>query len=193
MKFKQTVNLIDCQTKIPNTMRIFLLLIILNFTLLVKSQTPFEYSLFYNGYWGEQQEVPGTEVMRGTFDNFIIVPLSYHPSAYYMKVTLKNYYKPTKKEMKDRLKRNRWYEFEATVEWFVTNRESNGGYKGESEDAWDMVRFFLIDMGNANYPTIFKKISCTATVKIAPYKKNPVVYNIWFPSLKGPVGIALFL
>ena len=153
---------------------------------------------YYDGYWGEwkDQWLPSIFSSRpsefyynlyGNESGFIIYDKNEHPSNYFFKFQINNYVEPTKKQIKDHYKQNQWYVYTGTVEYYVV--ESAPTIK-------DILKKWGIPLyGKDDYDTYdghrgpsVKRIA-NATIKIAPYKNTPRVYNFLFDD----VGFAIEL
>ncbi len=84
-----------------------------------------------------------------------------------------------KKERKRHLKSNAWYYYKGTVEYYV-----NDAYP----TADDLAKDCRLVIPNPRYdksPSVKREAKCT--IGIAPYKKSPEVWNIYFDD----IGIAI--
>ena len=84
----------------------------------------------------------------------------------------------SKEERKNHRKNNIWYEYTGIVEYSV-----NSDYPTIKDALKSSYTFPCVKNGDG-----YKK-TARATIKIAPYKDYPQVYNIWFED----VGIAIDL
>lgn len=136
-----------------------------------------------NGYWGEWSNVevyiPENDyAIQGRMTDFIVYHNNSHPSEYIFRVVITNYTYPTKEQIKQHRKNNVWYTYPGYVEYCP----QYDGYKKE----YTLERFIEnFDYGHCYYGG--NRVRVNATIKIAPYKKNPEVYNIWFD--KYAIGI----
>ena len=80
-----------------------------------------------------------------------------------------------KKVRKEHLKKGEWYVYSGTVEYYV-----NDAYPTAQEIA-KYNHFVMPDPRLDVTPCV--KRTCNATIKIAPYKKHPECYNIWFDGI----------
>ncbi|SEA26845.1 hypothetical protein SAMN04487851_10484 [Prevotella sp. tc2-28] len=152
---------------------------------------------YYDGYWGEWEDgavggflfgMPDTYgnlpyfKIYGNYSGFCIYYSDSHPSDYTFKFQANNYVTPDKKTKKAHLKNNIWYEYNGTVEYYV-------------DDDRPTIRDILKNSGFVHFPALkpsiknARKRSANATIKIAPYKDHPKIYNIWFEEVG--VGIDL--
>lgn len=138
---------------------------------------------YYDGYWGEWQiqwlpslfSSTPEKFYYGLYGNesgFIVYDADLHPSDYVFKFQINNYVAPTKKQIKEHYKRQEWYEYYGTVEYFVVEEYPT------IKDILKQWGFPLYGQHTTGTP-IAKRVA-NATIKIAPYKKHPEVYNIWF-------------
>ena len=139
---------------------------------------------YYDGYWGEwkDQWLPSLFSstpqkmyynLYGNESGFIVYDKGKHPSDYVFKFQISNYLSPTKQQIKEHYKRNEWYTYTGTVEYYVV--ESEPTIK-EILKKWGFPIYH--DWPNRTEP-LAKRVA-NATIKIAPYKKCPTLYNIWF-------------
>ena len=86
-----------------------------------------------------------------------------------------------KSTIKNHLKNNLWYEYSGTVEYYVTEDYPTIESVLRTFD----FPYFNCNSGYNGNPCV--KRTAKATIKIAPYKKRPKVYNIYFDNVA--VGI----
>lgn len=150
---------------------------------------------YYDGYWGEWKNhwLPSLfssmpeKYYYGLYGNesgFIVYDIDEHPSNYVFKFQINNYMAPTKQQIKEHNKRNEWYMYSGTVEYYVV--ESHPTIK-------EILKKFGFPLYHKevhdNYGNYAVKRVANATIKIAPYKKHPEVYNFCFDD----VAIAIHL
>lgn len=162
------------------------------------------FSFYYDGYWGKWDLDSGTKI-HGNYGGFVIYSdFDNHPSKYFFKFTINNYVKPEKKEIKKHLKNNLWWEYQGTVEYYICDlyptltdfvkikyrflRDFDVN-DSEYEKKLSALKASKMLKGQSFTPISFKKVIKQATIKIAPYKKVPRVYNIYTDDC----GIALDL
>lgn len=137
---------------------------------------------YYDGYWGEWKKEYYSYTKQswydiyGNYSGFIVYFESFHPSTYLFKFQINSYKTPTKDEMKYHRKNNTWYEYSGTAEYFV-----NSEYPTIKDALKSSGRFPRVKNGEGYKKTVH------ATIKIAPYKDHPRLYNIFFED----VAIAL--
>lgn len=145
---------------------------------------------FHDGYWGKWKSHTTRFIysppsyyysLFGNYSGFIIYSKYDHPSEYIFKFQADNYTNPDKKIIKEHLKNNSWYEYSGTVEYYVTE---------EYPTIEAVLRkyefpYFNYNSGYEGNPCV--KRTARATIKIAPYKKHPQCYNIYFDNVA--VGI----
>ena len=138
-----------------------------------KSHTIWRYS---NGYpnWNEYK-------LYGNYSGFCIYKDNSHPSEFIFKFQANSYIAPDKSTIKNHLKNNLWYEYSGIVEYYVT--EDYPTIESVLK-AFDFP-YFNCNSGYNGNPCV--KRTAKATIKIAPYRKRPQVYNIYFDNVA--VGI----
>ena len=162
------------------------------------------YAFYYDGYWGKWSYDSGSAVY-GNYDGFVIFGrYNGHPSKYFFKFQINNYVKPIKKAIKYHYKNNIWWEYEGTVEYYISDvyptmkdfvKENNRFLRNFDVDGSDYeqklsaLRASKMMKGQRFTPIGFKRITKKAKIRIEPYKKVPRVYNIFTDDC----GIALDL
>lgn len=147
---------------------------------------------FYDGYWGEWKEqwIPSLfsstpeeffYKLYGNESGFIVYDVGDHPSEYVFKFQINNYIAPTKQQIKEHNKKQEWYEYSGIVEYFVVENYPT------IKDILKKWGFPLYHQHVTGTP-VAKRVA-NATIKIAPYKKHPELYNIWFDDVA--IGIHL--
>lgn len=152
-------------------------------------QTFFHYNKYINEYWGDKWEDSNESlysdqygyVLKGTYDEFIIyyvLPFgNNYPSDYIMRIKIIGLNTDIdKKEKKRRLKNNEWYQYSGTVEYYTDHNFST------------LEQYIRSWPSRVNRDEKRRNVT-PATIKIAPYKKKPEVYNIYF----GGYGIGISL
>ena len=160
-------------------------LLFITFALLaIATNAQISTNTYYDGYWGEWNtwDLVQPYKLNGNYSGFIIyyaddptLPFYSHPSQYIFKFQIENYVAPTKQQIKEHRKKNEWYVYSGTVEYFVMESEPT------IRDILKQYHFPLFDKDTHDkYGNYAVKRVANATIKIAPYKKHPEVYNIWF-------------
>lgn len=173
--------------------RLLLLVAFVLFAISAKAQI--STCAYYDGYWGKWephyllplysgQQRKDYFALYGNYSGFIIYWKNNHPSEYFFKFQINNYVPPTKEQIKEHYKRKEWYEYTGTVEYYVV--ESLPTIKELLKKHGHPIYSYNPN-NHGNEPTA-KRIA-NATIKIAPYKKRPKVYNFWFDD----VGFAISL
>lgn len=124
------------------------------------------------GYWGNWYNPYGM-LLQGSYDEFIIYNGSNHPSSYIFKVKIYGMsIEADKQAIKRRIKNKQWYEYRGSVEYYTRNNQI--GFNSQVE-YWPRV-----SPSSTEYNVQLN--TQPAIIKIAPYKKNPRIYNIFFES-----------
>jgi len=130
---------------------------------------------YYDGYWGQWKKDyseylgRGEYKIYGNYSGFIVYYYHSHPSEYIFKFQINNYNPPTKDVIKYYYKNEIWHEYSGYVEYFIDNSYPT------IKTALKLWSFAFV----SNRDTSIKK-TAKATIKIAPYKKHPKLYNIFF-------------
>ena len=86
-----------------------------------------------------------------------------------------NYIPPTKQQIKEHYKKNQYFEYTGTVEYLLDE------FSPTAEDIAKKSFFVHSDPRTDITPIINRRTSCI--IQIAPYKKLPQLYNIWFDNI----------
>ena len=148
------------------------------------SAVKFSTCAWYDGYWGNWESIEFN--IRGNYSGMILYDPDYHPSYYSFKFTINNFIPPTKDEKKRHIKSDEWYQYEGVVEYYVTDAYPT------IKDVFKKFPFpsvcpalHKVEEGQ----TPCAKRTVKATIRIAPYKDHPKVYNIMFEDVR--LGIDL--
>ena len=143
---------------------------------------------WHDGYWGQWKSHSSSLDVRynefsifGNYSGFIIYKRNAHPSEYIFKFQADSYITPDKNTIKTHFKNKIWYEYSGTVEYYVTE---NYPTIAAILKAFEFP-YFNCNSGSTGNPCV--KRTAKAIIKIAPYKKRPQCYNIYFDDIA--VGI----
>lgn len=163
--------------------KLFLLFLLTIFSTCVYSTSWIKTAIYQNNIWYPWEK--GSNVtMSGYYEQFSVHSTLYDSSHFYFRVTINNFSIPDKKTRRARMKSDEWYEYTGTIEYWIDDEHMN---------------FISCISGNSvpiaacpwtkydKTPSIIKK--SPATIKIAPYEKYPVTYNLWFEG----IGFAFFI
>lgn len=163
-------------------MKKFLLLVSLLFCLSLSSSAQIQFSAYFDGFWSPWTEVANARVY-GNYEGFVVHTVSEGPWDYRFKFTINNFKVPNKKQRKKDLKAKRYYEFSGTVEYYISDI-----YPSALSAFRDHKGPHLLPSKNKRgYPA--KKITSKATIRVAPFKDYPRLYNIWYDN----VAIGIYL
>ena len=95
------------------------------------------------------------------------------------KFEVNTYIRSDKKERKNHLNSNQWYEYQGWVEYYVTD---------EYPTIEKVLEHYQFPMVDPNGMGARAKRRTKATIRIAPYKKEPECFNIYFDGVG--VGIS---
>jgi len=137
-------------------------------------------SIYIDGSWLPWRDCSGV-VQYGQWNNFTLAPTGDgYSHLFYIRVIIDNFVIPDRKTRKLHLKSNEWYEYSGYIEYWIdddhpdflsqTNR-IHVSYLPSN----DQYRTF------DGRPRIIKRSK--AIIKIEPFKKTPLVYNIWFEGI----------
>lgn len=131
---------------------------------------------YFDGFWSSWGEDSRTQVY-GNYEGFIIHTQEDGPWNYRFKFEIDNFNVPNKKQRKKDIKKEKWYVFSGTVEYYISE-----GYPSALE-------MFRMNKGPSLHPSKLnngrptKKIISKATIKVAAFKDLPKVYNIWYDNV----------
>ena len=165
-----------------------LLILVTMMTIFLSASAQISTCSWHDGYWGQWKSHSSSVDWRyneyslyGNFSGFIIYKKGAHPSEFIFKFETKYFTTPDKKTIKSHLKNNTWYEYSGTVEYYVTEEYPT---IAAILKAYEFPHFNC-NSGSSGNPCV--KRTANATIKIAPYKKQPKCYNIFFDGVA--VGI----
>ncbi len=174
------------------TKRNFLLLVLCIFSIMSSySQVTFRTCCYYNDFWGEWEDY-WTECWGG-YDGFILYPTKEHKSKYHFAFHIDGYIEPSKKEIKEHRKSNTWWTYTGTAEYYISDvyptfksclMELGRPLEEKDTKGYDYIYKKLplaraTNMRKYGEVVGFTRVKSKATIKIAPYKVSPEVYNIW--------------
>ena len=169
-----------------------------------------DFACYYDGYWGNWRPYAGYEFhigevgITGSYKGFAIYKRGDHPSKYFFNFDITGYAYPSKKDIKQHYKTNTWWVYNGIVEYYVcdvypTLKDCMRQFKRllvesdaqgtQYQEKLSLVKASQISQTGRFNAIGFKKVSKNATIKIAPYKEHPKVYNIYIDD----VGYAIDL
>lgn len=174
-------------------MKKFLLTIVMIMTgfLGVYSQVSMSTAAYVRGYWTSWDkrnyktgyyfhrdfQLKGKQI-NGSISRVEIRENGRQPWDWCFKFEFDNYYKPDKKSRKEHQKNNTWFEYSGWVEYYVTDDYPN---------IQKVLEHYQFPMIQPTGDSARAKRRARATIKIAPYKKAPKCFNIYFDD----VGVGL--
>ena len=163
----------------------FFLFALLQISLNLFSQT-ISQSVFYDGFWTEWEEysMSGPVKIYGNYSTLRFY--KDHPSQYVFCLTINDYYQPSKKELKKHRKSGEWFVYNGTIEYYISDDFMDAKSQFKRNGDW-CVAPWNHDVTKGQTPCV--KVTKKCKVKIAPYKKRPRTYNIWWDD----VGYAIDL
>lgn len=134
------------------------------------SQTDISICTCVDGVWSPWKTFSGCGIY-GNYGQISLYDPNRHPSEFAWRFTINNYYAPPKT--------NQWTEYTGTIEYYITDDypDAKSQFLHETQQGFVVAPWFH-NVSKGETPCI-KKTS-NATIKIAPYKKHPQVYNIFF-------------
>ena len=130
---------------------------------------------YYNQNWGKWSNY--NMKYKGTYDEISFYQPEDHPSDWQWKFTINNYKVPSKKELKAYRKRKEWLTYYGTFEYYIDDNNLS---------IQDMIQEYGYPIVNPKNHRTYKgdrpckRKTVNAIIRICPYKKHPVVYNIFF-------------
>lgn len=101
------------------------------------------------------------------------------PHEWCFQFYMDNYVKPDNRTRREHDKNKIWYEYSGYVEYYVSD---------EYPTIEKVLQHFYFPMVRPHGDTVRVKRTARATIKIAPYKKEPTCFNIYFDGVG--VGIS---
>lgn len=131
----------------------------------------FQVNSWYDGFWGDWHYLYGY-TFKGDCSGYILHHVDKHPSEYVFKFNIDSFVMPDKKTRKKKYREGTWYEYTGTVEYYVTESYPS---------ITNVLRKFRFPCINckSNEEACVKRVA-KAIIKVAPYKKYPYCYNIYF-------------
>lgn len=159
----------------PNAMKKVILLIALLCCISVNCNAQISLCAYFDKHWSSW--VTGNAQIKGNYDGFIIYSQSEGPWNYRFKFTIDNFKVPNKKQRKKDIKKGEFYTYKGTVEYYTSyNFPSALSIFREAKGP-----AFCPAKLNSGIPA--KKITSRATIKVAPFKRLPKTYNIWYDNV----------
>lgn len=124
------------------------------------------YCSYYDSYWGDWKYTTNFKIY-GNYGGFIMYDKYSHPSQYFFKFEINSYLQPSKKEIKAHWKSKEPFVYYGTVEYYVS-------------DFLPTIKDALKQSGRPCRGTGYRLKTASAEIRIRPYKKHPVCYNIFF-------------
>lgn len=176
----------------------FIFIILLLFGVFAYSQTK-KFCCYYDGYWSKWRSFSAQ--INGNYNGFILYNPWEHPSNYYFSFEIDNRTPPTKKEVKNHYKKDIWWEYQGTVEYYVCDiyptikdcfvQFGRPLMKSDLESTDYSNKLSILRATRINQQGSFTlkgltKRTARAKIKIEPYSHKtlkPKVYNIWFDGI----------
>ena len=159
-------------------MNVFKIVTAVLFTTLSISVSAQRVSYCYKGEWSSWEDYPGRTFKNENNTNIV---LKTPGGKQYFAFNITNFTPPSKKDLKAHQKSGEFFEFTGTVEYCVNDKYPTAEALAKS------CTFVLPNPRYDETPTVTRRTH--ATISVAPYKKKPVVFNIWFDN----IGIAISL
>lgn len=147
-----------------------------------------------NNVWGDWNTLYDATI-TGRFSDLMFCQNYTHTSDYYFRVTITNFSIPDKKTKRAHIKQDIWYTYSGYVEYAPYISKFDGSKmiyepSNSPEGKLNALKYFY----KAPDDDIIFNINryrrrVKATIKIAPYKNTPEVYNVWFEGFG--IGIQL--
>lgn len=149
----------------------------------------FSIAYYIDSMWGEWDYVSSYVYnISGSVDDFVIKNSRDHPSNYFLRIKVDNFTIPSRSEYKRRKKKNEWHEYEGTIEYFYRACDGDN-FKSRAKGGFSYTDPTAYDEGGELFNEKVLKATKRIVVRIAPFKKHPSVYNIYFDDIG--IGIVL--
>lgn len=133
---------------------------------------------YSTGYFFHRDFQLNGQQINGSISGVEIRENGTQPWDWCFKFEFDNYYKPDKKSRKEHQKNNTWFEYSGWVEYYVTD---------DYPTIQKVLEHYQFPMIQPTGDSARAKRRARATIKIAPYKKAPECFNIYFDG----VGVGL--
>lgn len=131
-------------------------------------------SAYIQGYWGEWKDCLPFMLAKGNYANLVLYSEGKHPSDFCVHLKIDNFpAKIDKKEKKRRIKKDESYQYNGTIEFYLSETNTN---------VLDWVKSFGIMTSDPSFKGAYK-VSYPAIIKIKPYKDNPELYMVYFNNM----------
>lgn len=140
------------------------------------------FACFYDGYWGDRHNAKYYKAW-GNYGGFMVYDSYDHPSQYRFKFQIDSYIQPSKDEIKAHWKNKQPFVYYGTAEYYVSDRETT---------IKQILKYYGMPFLTSSTGAVKRIVS--AEIRILPYKKHPVCYNIFFDDVGFAIslGTALF-
>lgn len=135
------------------------------------------FNTLIDGYWGSWKtysEVP----LYGSYSQLLIY--NGHPSNFSWRMTINDYYQPTKQQIKEHNKTNTWFEYKGVIEYYISD-EYPDARSQLLDEGMLCVCPWNHDTSKGQTPCVKRTSNCI--IKIAPYKDHPRCYSIYFENV----------
>ena len=139
---------------------VFVIFILLNNVF--NSSAQIYLNAFIDFIWGEWKPISSEIVIDGNYDGFIIYSKKEGPWNYRFKFTIDDMTFPIKKQRKKDIKDGKWYEFEGSVEYYISDDYPNAysmfkENKGPYQMIFDFFRCIGLLLGYPLQLLFFKR------------------------------------
>ncbi|MBP3344153.1 MAG: hypothetical protein J6L20_07405 [Bacteroidales bacterium] len=143
----------------------------------------YKYSSYIDGYWSEWSDEYFKCLHINNFGTVLTIFGEHeHPSEYSCKITITNFYIPSKKDMRKIKKSGKFLEYSGYVEYYPWEWDK---LRTDKDRARDFVNRGLTKVRNESN----KLRKVRATISIQPFDNYPRVWNVFFDG----VGFAINL
>lgn len=149
-----------------------ILLVIIALMIPLTGKAQWSEAFNYKGSWSQWSKAYGS---ISHYDDESGIILKSPGGLTYFSFQIDHYVPPTKKELKEHLKSGEWFTYTGIVEYSVNDQYPT------AEALAKASTFVIPDPRKDLTPTVLRRTSCN--ISIAPYKKLPACYNIWFDGI----------
>ena len=141
------------------------------------------FACFYDGYWGSWYNTSNYNIW-GNYGGFIVYNSYEHPSNYRFKFQINSYTQPSKDEIKAHWRNKQPFVYYGTAEYYVSDIDTT---------IKQILKNYGMPVLTSSSSNAVKR-TVSAEIRILPYKKHPVCYNIFFDDVGFAIslGTALF-
>lgn len=155
---------------------VFFTFLLCAFSCIAQTECIVSHSAKIDGIWGAWTS-DGRDYYYGRFSEVYRIGEMRHPSEYGWKLSLENFVKPSKEDIKKHYKNQIWWDYNGLLEYYVTDEYPTALSQIREKNCLSVVPW-LHDVSKGQTPCVKRVMRVFVT--IAPYKDYPHCYCINF-------------